>query len=645
MKKSLSVIVAIATSALLCACGGDGGGGTTGGTPVPPTYGVGGTVSGLSGAGLQLEDNGADVIAVSASGSFTFQGRLAAGAAYAVTILAQPGGQACTIANGSGTIAAADVSSIAVTCTDNPAPLAVSAITPADQAASAPRSGAVNATFNRAVSPASATASAVTVMGPEGATITGTVVVNGTSVQWAPSAGGLPGATTYAVTLAGSIQDTAGSALGQPFSAHFTTAPQTWSSSTSPLAPLSSYTSGLRPIAMLAAPDGDMTALWFHDQMNSAIDMARMSVSTGTWSTATTIYSASGGNGLMNVNAAIDNQGVVTLVWQESNPSTVGTVAYLARIAADTGALLAPESLPAVPAGIQVETLAMAMDSAGDMTVASTDGQAVYCVRRAVHASAWSPPVSIVVPDGADNLEVTMDGQGNAVAAWVGRPPTTMGTLNASGFDAAAGTWSAPMQVGISVLTGLFKEFSMVTDTTGATTIAWSDSIGLGGTDSIAAVRRDPSTGQWSAQVRVDQAATGFAADFPGLSVDASGVVTAAWTEFGAVKAARFDPVAATWSTPVTIAAGGSSGTPTLLADAAGNVTAVFMLNNRLKAAQYLVTDSAWQASVSIDASTTGTTVFAGQPVAAIDPSGTVAAAWYSEDSSLQSYAVANVFR
>ncbi len=646
MKRSLSVIVAMATSTLLCACGGGGGSGPGGGTPPPATYGVGGTVSGLSGAGLQLQDNGADVIAVSASGSFTFQGRLAAGAAYAVTILAQPAGQACAIANGSGTIAAADVSSIAVTCTNNPVPLAVSAVAPADQAASAPRSGAVNATFNRAVSPASATASAVTVTGPEGAAITGTVVVNnGANVQWTPSAGGLPGATTYAVTLAGSIQDTSGSALGQPFSAHFTTAPQTWSSSTSPLAMLSSNTAGLRPIAMLAAPDGDMTALWFHDQMNSAIDMARMSASTSSWSTAATIYSASGSNGLSNVHAAIDNQGVVTLVWQESNINTVGTVAYLARIAADTGALSTPESLSAVPAGVQINTLAMAMDSVGDMTVASTDGQAVYFVRRAAGSSAWSAPVAIVVPNGADDLQLNMDGQGNAVAAWVGRPPTTMGTLNAATFDATAGAWSAPTQVGISVLTGLFEEYSMVTDTFGGTTIAWSDSIGLGGTDSIAAVRRDPSTGQWGAQVRVDQAAAGYAADFPGLSVDASGVVTAAWTEFQAVKAARFDPVAATWSTPVTIASGGPNGAPTLLADVAGNVTVLFMLDNRLRAAQYLVTGSTWQASVSIDASATGTTVFAGQPVAAIDLTGTVAATWYNEDSNLHSYAVANVFR
>ena len=648
LRRSVAGFVAIATSALLSACGGDGGGGANppgGGSPAPTTYAVGVTVNGLSGTGLKLQDNGVDTLPVGASGTFAFNGRLAAGAAYAVTVLAQPGGQTCTVANGSGTIAAADVSGIVVACTDVPAPLAVTAITPVDEAASAPRAAVVSATFNRAVSPASATASSVVVTGPQGLAMAGSVAASGVSVQWTPAAAALPGATTYAVTLAASIQDASGSALGQPFVSHFTTAPQAWAGTTTSLAALSSNTSGLRPIAMLAAPDGDMTVLWFHDQANTAIDMARMSASTGTWSAAATIYSASGGNGLFNMNAAIDGQGVITLVWQESNVGTVGTVAYLARIAADTGGLSTPESLPAVPAGVQAQRISMAMDAAGDMTVGSTDGAAVYLVRRAAQASSWSAPATIAVPNGADNLEVTMDSHANAVAAWVGRPPTTMGTLNASSFDVASGTWSAPTQVGTSVLTGLFNEFSMVTDATGATTIAWSDSPGLAGTDSIAVVRRDPSTGQWGAQVRVDQAASGYAADSPGLAVDATGVVTVAWNEFDAVKAARFDPAAAAWSTPVTIATGNSTVAPTLLADVAGNVSALFMLDNRLQSAQYLVTGGAWQAAVAIDASSTSTTVFAGQPVAAVDPSGTVAAAWYDEDSSSRSYTVANVFR
>jgi YVTN family beta-propeller protein len=77
---------------------------------------IGGSVSGLSGAGLVLQNNGGDNLAVSANGSFTFASGLAPGAAYATSVLSQPSGQTCAIQNGSGTASAA-VTNIAVTCT------------------------------------------------------------------------------------------------------------------------------------------------------------------------------------------------------------------------------------------------------------------------------------------------------------------------------------------------------------------------------------------------------------------------------------------------------------------------------------------------------------------------------------------------
>ena len=649
MKDALGRMMVATTLALLSACGGGGssnGGSGGGGTPpIPATYGVGGAVSGLVGAGLQLQDNGTDMLAVAASGAFSFPGRLAAGAAYAVSVLEQPSGQTCTVANGSGAIAAADVTTIAVSCTDTPPPsLAVTGIVPADQAASAPRASPVTATFNRAVAPQSV-ASAVTISGPQGNAIAGKVGVSGATIQWTPTAGALPGGTTYGVTLAGTIQDASGSALGQPFGSHFTTAPQAWASSATPLAPRTSNTGGIRPIAMLAAPDGDMTALWYHDDLANAIDMARMSASTGAWGPAATVYTASGANGIMGVSAAIDGQGTITLAWQESSSSTVGTTAYLARIAADTGAFSTPENLPAVPAGVQAEQIVMGMNASGDMMVVSIGADGFYVVRRPAQASAWSMPVDIPAPYVGGNLEVTLDAVGDAVVAWVARPPTALGVIDAMYFDATSATWSAQTQVAPSVDIGLFNEFSMVTDATGATTIAWSAYNGLGGSDNIAVARRDPATGQWGAPMRVDQASTGAGAFFPGLAVDPSGVVTTAWIEFAAVKAARFDPVTSTWSDPVTIATGGSTDQPTLLADVAGNVTALIHLDNRLQATQYSITGGSWQAGVAIDAAANGTTVFSNPPVAAIDPSGTVAAVWFSEMSSLQSFTVANVFR
>jgi 6-phosphogluconolactonase (cycloisomerase 2 family) len=77
---------------------------------------IGGTVTGLTGTGLVLQDNGGDNLTVSGNGPFTFATALASGKAYAVTVLTQPAGQTCTVANGTGTTASANVTSVAITC-------------------------------------------------------------------------------------------------------------------------------------------------------------------------------------------------------------------------------------------------------------------------------------------------------------------------------------------------------------------------------------------------------------------------------------------------------------------------------------------------------------------------------------------------
>ena len=79
---------------------------------------MGGTVSGLSGT-VVLQDNGGDNLSVSANGGFTFATALAGGAAYSVTVKTNPSGQSCSVSNGSGTVASANVTNVAVTCTTN----------------------------------------------------------------------------------------------------------------------------------------------------------------------------------------------------------------------------------------------------------------------------------------------------------------------------------------------------------------------------------------------------------------------------------------------------------------------------------------------------------------------------------------------
>jgi hypothetical protein len=87
-------------------------------TCVTNGYTVGGTVTGLDGSGLVLRNNGGNDLTISASGSFAFTTPLASGALYAVTIQTQPTNpaQVCTLSNDTGTMAAANVTNVSVSC-------------------------------------------------------------------------------------------------------------------------------------------------------------------------------------------------------------------------------------------------------------------------------------------------------------------------------------------------------------------------------------------------------------------------------------------------------------------------------------------------------------------------------------------------
>ena len=81
-------------------------------------YAVGGSITGLTASGLVLQNNGGDDLTVAATGtSFTFATAVASGAPYSVTVKTQPSGQTCAITSGSGTVAAAPISNVAVSCT------------------------------------------------------------------------------------------------------------------------------------------------------------------------------------------------------------------------------------------------------------------------------------------------------------------------------------------------------------------------------------------------------------------------------------------------------------------------------------------------------------------------------------------------
>lgn len=92
--------------------------------PPPPAFTIGGTVSGLGGAAvtlvLQLPTTGDSITA--GDGRFTFRPLASSGESYAVRVASTPTGVVCTVINGTGTVANANVSSVGVDCVLSGAP-------------------------------------------------------------------------------------------------------------------------------------------------------------------------------------------------------------------------------------------------------------------------------------------------------------------------------------------------------------------------------------------------------------------------------------------------------------------------------------------------------------------------------------------
>lgn len=118
--KSTFGLQMVAAALALAACSGlpqssTSTGGT--GTGTGSGFTIGGTVTGLTGSGLVLQDNGADNLTVAKSGPFVFPTGISSGGAYAVTVATQPTNppQSCAVSGGTGN-ATANVSSVSITC-------------------------------------------------------------------------------------------------------------------------------------------------------------------------------------------------------------------------------------------------------------------------------------------------------------------------------------------------------------------------------------------------------------------------------------------------------------------------------------------------------------------------------------------------
>lgn len=114
---SAQVICMVTLAALLTSCGNNEG----------YSYTVRGTVTGMVGGGLVLQNNGTDDQTVAANGAFVFGRAIPTGGNYSVTIKTLPPAisQTCVVLNGTGAIQTAPINSVVINCVAPPPRLVV----------------------------------------------------------------------------------------------------------------------------------------------------------------------------------------------------------------------------------------------------------------------------------------------------------------------------------------------------------------------------------------------------------------------------------------------------------------------------------------------------------------------------------------
>ena len=119
MSQLLRLAGIILSSIVIFACNHNDDNTPSGSNPAPlPTYSIGGSITGYTGSGLQLSNNGENLSLANSEASFTFLNKLDGGASYNIVVRTQPTSpvQRCDITNASGTVSSQDITNVIVNC-------------------------------------------------------------------------------------------------------------------------------------------------------------------------------------------------------------------------------------------------------------------------------------------------------------------------------------------------------------------------------------------------------------------------------------------------------------------------------------------------------------------------------------------------
>jgi hypothetical protein len=639
--RTYSVAQLILCALALTACGGGGseeppddsgdpgpgpGPGSGSGDDPALTYSIGGSVTGMTGSGLLISNNTTDELTLDASGNFVFAGELEDAEDYDVQIVAQPANpdNVCTLANGSGTVNAADVADVQIECTG---PLALIDTAPADDDQNVSRAIEPILTFSEDIDSATVLPANITLVSDAG-DVALSFDVSGSEITLSPENILLP-LTEYTLTVTTDVQGSDGGRLLDPVTRTFKTRDASWKTDN----PIDDAAGTANDAQITFDNDGNALAVWYQASATG----------TDLWSNYYTAGVGWGTAGLVEHNdvdlyagsprVGFDADGNALAVWTQTNGATGGSIwssRFVPGSGWDTPVLV--ETEPGDVAGF----VELAMHESGDAVAVwrqfdGTGTSADIWANRHTAGSGWG---SAEIIDDADETvnrpQVVINPDGAGLAVWEQRPATT-GAVWGRHYTTADGWDDMPVPISVG---NLPLNPRPAIDADGNALVVYDQENGF---DRSIYASHYTVAGGWETQRRVEPGQGGHE---PQVAFDAHGNALAIWKQpenaGGTVVidayVSRYTPGGG-WETPRSISSG-EVFHPKIAFDASGHALAVwYELDLSLPSATgYSVrgnrytAGSGWTSSEQIGSN--GSLIGTFMPNLAIDASGDAFAIW-----------------
>jgi hypothetical protein len=304
------------------------------------------------------------------------------------------------------------------------------------------------------------------------------------------------------------------------------------------------------------------------------------SVATGWQGPPTPLHADGSGLGLSIPALAWNGAGQAITAWSQSG--VVGGARYVS--ASGWQARVSVSGSSATSSNIEP---AVAMNGSGQaVTVWLEAGSVEYRVQASIFtpAGGWSVPATLSTSDDTRGFvpKIAVDGQGNAVAAWVQRASAfSPWQLFASRYDAAGATWSSAQRLDSDSIGEPTDNLQVAMNAAGDAFVLWPAPTAVPGTYSLWA-RRLPAGAAWDVPALVDAAVYGPPEQR--IAVDAGGNAMAVFKKtdnasFPIIWSSRFDALGAAWgaSSAVSINNVSRSTSPQIAFDATGQAVAVWV--------------------------------------------------------------------